>query len=147
MQWLDPAPAPDLQFLLLFTPAVCCVFCFHSCWCVVPAISTCRISKPMLLSLEAHGISERRCVTKHAFVLFTYAAFSPFHSNPGAFSPTVQSHLSAEQNKLRVVVSVYFQTNPGVVWPPWFSTSNLLWILVCGKHFLICTLLNFYAEW
>lgn len=43
--------------------------CFHSCWCVVLETSTCRISKPMLLSLEAHGTSERRCVAKHVFVL------------------------------------------------------------------------------
>lgn len=70
IQWLMPLHQ-ILQFLLFFffTPVVCCVCCFHSCWCVEPAISMCRISKPMLLSLEAHGTSERRCVAKHVFVL------------------------------------------------------------------------------
>lgn len=57
----------------------------------------------MLLSLAAHGTSERRCVGKFVFALSHMQHSVRLTPNPGAFSPVVWSHCSAEQNILQVV--------------------------------------------
>lgn len=137
------------KFLLLFTAVVCWVFCFHSCWCVVPGISTCRISKPMLLSLEDHGTSERRYVAEHVCAI-TYAAFSPFDSNPGVFPPLC-SHI-AEQRVQNKTTCEWWSLSASKQTLVWSECLDSVHQTCCGfwvvrNTFVICKLLNLYAEW
>lgn len=126
-------------------------FCFHSCWCVVLGISMCRISKPMLLSLEDHGTSERRYVAKHVLVLShmqhsvhlirTLVRFPPWFSHIGVQNKTTSQWWSLPTSKQTLVWS----DCPDSV----HQTGCGFWVVgkLFGVFFWICKLLKLYAEW